>query len=128
MTTITVQMPKLPLFQDEPLDLEAIASFRHLLEHPETPGNIDLISDPLNLRNDPHSPISEPLAAFVISSGLLRSVMLENFLSNSAGHPHETGKRGAMQLQTNQRVLACAAAAGFPAPQAEPTAPPRHRC
>ncbi len=106
-------MPKLPLFQDQPLDPDAIEEFRILLTKPETPEDLALIDDLLDLHKNPHTPISERLASCVLDCGLLRSVMLENILCNSVGRPHMWGKTGAIQLQLNQRVLACAAAAGF---------------
>ena len=108
-------MPKLPLFQCEPLAGEAIASFRHLFENPEEGGNMDLITDLLDLHRAPNSPITEELAYFVLESGLLRSSSssVQNFMCNTAGRLARPGKQAQMQRQINHRILACAAAAGF---------------
>jgi hypothetical protein len=78
---------------------------------------MELITDLLDLHADPGSPVSQGLAFFVMDSGLIRSVMLQNFLCNSAGRSPLTGKRRAMQLELYNRILACAAAAGFLKPK-----------
>ena len=105
-------MPKLPLFEGQPLDSDAVAAFRELLNKPEQAANMLVIDSLLDIHNNPESPPSEPLILFVIDSGILGNQLLQNFIFNAQSHDL-IGKRATMRLQINQRVLAHAAAAGF---------------
>ena len=106
-------MPRLPLFQGEPLHPNGIESFRYLFDNPEEGSNMQIITDLLDLSNDPSLPITDDLALFVVSSGLIRSPVLLSFIGSNVGRVHPPGKRREMLLQINERILACAAAAGF---------------
>ena len=105
-------MPKLPLFKDEPLNPDAVATLRYILEHPDIGENTALINELRELKINPNTPMTERLAYFLIESGLLQSVMLQNFVVNSIGTEITgTSKAATMRLQINQRLLAHAAAA-----------------
>jgi len=106
-------MPKLPLFKDEPLNPDAVATLRYILEHSDVSENMALINELRELNINANTPMTERLAYFLIESGLLQSAMLQNFVVNIIG-TNLTGTRKAttMQLQIYQRLLAHAAAAG----------------
>ncbi len=104
-------MPKLPLFKDEPLNPDAIATLRYILERSDVGENKALINELRELNVNPNTPMTERLAYFLIESGLLQSAMLQNFVVNSI-RTSFTGKASTMSLQINRRLLAHAAAAG----------------
>ena len=107
-------MPKLPLFKDEPLNPDAVATLRHILAHPDVGENMALINELRELNVSPNSPMTERLAYFLIESGLLQSVMLQNFVVNNIGKPLTgTSKVTTMQMQINQQLLAHTSAAGM---------------
>jgi hypothetical protein len=105
-------MPKLPLFENEPLNPEGIVAMRQLFAHPEKGENMALIDDLLDLHANPAESMTERLFWFVAENGLIPGPILRNMLSNSIGYRLE-GKRAQMRLEMHQRVLAYAAAAGF---------------
>jgi hypothetical protein len=93
-------MPKLPLFQEDPMNLEAVEYLREVLAHPEISRNAIIIERLEQIAAHPELPMPSRLAEFVcFHLTLIPTSYLINLLLNSS---ELDPRRVALQLQNAQ--------------------------
>lgn len=120
-------MPKLPLFEGEPLLEDVVDRFKNLFRNPSTPGDMELIDCLLDLHANPVGPMPATLAWHVaelnLISGCVQNMFLSTFDRERLGSYHTRAR-----VDMHRWVLAHAAAAGFlplPAALVQPEKTPK---
>lgn len=118
-------MPILPLFENKPLNTEAISSIRHLLENRAEKGSRELVEGLNQLSQNPTCTMPASLAnTTCFELHLITQIHVQNQLINSTLNPGirplQTGKSAPKShrilLEINDWVLRHAFAAGFQKP------------